>query len=207
MIDVDVVCELLDGSGNWLRKTVSTTEIDEDKITDEKLMENFLLNEIAIAYKINIPENINILDWYFSETKNKIFNLKEEEITISKKDIEKARANEITSVQKESNNFLKNENEEKTLGMKFDDGKPMWRLLPFRELREVVDILTFGVKKYAIDNWKKVTPPERYIDAAFRHFTSWVEGEKIDPETGKSHLAHAVCNLLFLMWFDNEKKI
>ena len=207
MRDVDVIWELLDNSGNRLRKTVSTTEIDEDKITDENLMKNFLLNEIAIAYKINIPENINILDWYFSETKNKIFNLKEEEITISKKDIEKARANEITSAQKESNNFLKNENEEKTLGMKFDDGKPMWRLLPFRVLREVVDILTFGVKKYAVDNWKKVIPPERYIDAAFRHFTSWVEGEKIDPETGKSHLAHAVCNLLFLMWFDNEKKI
>lgn len=205
MRDVDVIWELLDNSGNRLRKTVSTTEVDEDKITDENLMKNFLLNEIAIAYKINIPENINILDWYFSETKNKIFNLKEEEITISKKDIEKARANEITSAQKESNNFLKNE--EKSLGMKFDDGKPMWRLLPFRELREVVDILTFGVKKYAVDNWKKVIPPERYIDAAFRHFTSWVEGEKIDPETGKSHLAHAVCNLLFLMWFDNEKKI
>lgn len=207
MRDVDVIWELLDNSGNRLRKTVSTTEVDEDKITDENLMKNFLLNEIAIAYKINIPENIKILDWYFSETKNKIFNLKEEEITISKKDIEKARVNEITSAQKESNNFLKNENEEKTLGMKFDDGKPMWRLLPFRELREVVDILTFGVKKYAVDNWKKVIPPERYIDAAFRHFTSWVEGEKIDPETGKSHLAHAVCNLLFLMWFDNEKKI
>ena len=195
MRDVDVIWELLDNSGNRLRKTVSTTEIDEDKITDENLMKNFLLNEIAIAYKINIPENINILDWYFSETKNKIFNLKEEEITISKKDIEKARVNEITSAQKESNNFLKNENEEKTLGMKFDDGKPMWRLLPFRELREVVDILTFGVKKYAVDNWKKVIPPERYIDAAFRHFTSWVEGEKIDPETGKSHLAHAVCKI------------
>ena len=207
MRDVDVVWELLDSSGNRLRKTVSATEIDEDKITDENLMKNFLLNEIAIAYKINIPENINILDWYFSETKNKIFNLKKEEVTISQEDIEKARINEVTSVQKESNNFFNNEDKEKSLGMKFDDGKPMWRLLPFRELREVVDILTFGVKKYAVDNRKKVTPPERYIDAAFRHFTSWIEGEKIDSETGKSHLAHAVCNLLFLMWFDNEKKI
>ena len=207
MRDVDVVWELLDNSGNRLRKTVSATEIDEDKITNENLMENFLIDEITIAYKIDEPENINIIDWYFSETKNKIFNLKKEKVTISQEDIEKAMANEVTSVQKESNNFFNNEDKEKSLGMKFDDGKPMWRLLPFRELREVVDILTFGVKKYEVDNWKKVTPPERYIDAAFRHFTSWIEGEKIDPETGKSHLAHAVCNLLFLMWFDNEKKI
>ena len=190
-----------------MRKTVSATEIDEDKITNENLMENFLIDEITIAYKIDEPENINIIDWYFSETKNKIFNLKKEKVTISQEDIEKAMANEVTSAQKESNNFFNNEDKEKSLGMKFDDGKPMWRLLPFRELREVVDTLTFGVKKYAVDNWKKVTPPERYIDAAFRHFTSWIEGEKIDPETGKSHLAHAVCNLLFLMWFDNEKKI
>lgn len=207
MRDVDVIWELLDSSGNRLKKTVSATEIDENKITDENLMKDFLIDEITIAYKIDDPENINIIDWYFSETKDKIFNLKKEEVTISQEDIEKARTNEVTSVQKESNNFFNNEDKEKSLGMKFDDGKPMWRLLPFRELREVVDILTFGVKKYAIDNWKKVTPPERYIDAAFRHFTSWVEGEKIDPETGKSHLAHAVCNLLFLMWFDNEKKI
>ena len=194
--DVDVIWELLDSSGNRLRKTISATEIDEDKINNESLMKSFLIDEITIAYKIDEPENINIIDWYFSETKDKEFLKKEENITITEEEYKKAN---------EENKVVKSD--EKILGMKFDDGKPMWRLLPFRELREVVDILTFGVKKYAIDNWKKVTPPERYIDAAFRHFTSWIEGEKIDPETGKSHLAHAVCNLLFLMWFDNEKKI
>ena len=194
--DVDVIWELLDSSGNRLRKTISATEIDEDKINNESLMKSFLIDEITIAYKIDEPENINIIDWYFSETKDKEFLKKEENITITEEEYKKAN---------EENKVVKSD--EKTLGMKFDDGKPMWRLLPFRELREVVDILTFGVKKYAIDNWKKVTPPERYIDAAFRHFTSWIEGEKIDSETGKSHLAHAVCNLLFLMWFDNEKKI
>ena len=91
MRDVDVVWELLDSSGNRLRKTVSATEIDEDKITDENLMKNFLIDEIAIAYKIDDPENINIIDWYFSETKDKIFNLKKEEVTISQEDIEKAK--------------------------------------------------------------------------------------------------------------------
>ena len=156
MRDVDVIWELLDSSGNRLRKTVSATEIDEDKITDENLMKDFLIDEIAIAYKIDDPENINIIDWYFSETKDKTFNLKKEEVTISQEDIEKARTNEVTSVQKESNNFFNNEDKEKSLGMKFDDGKPMWRLLPFRELREVVDILTFGVKKYRMAGSYKI---------------------------------------------------
>lgn len=89
-------------------------------------------------------------------------------------------------------------------GKKLDAGKPRWGLLPFRELKEVVDILTFGAEKYAPGNWQKVRPTSRYIDAAFRHFTAWCQGEKKDPESGKSHLAHVVCNIFFLMWFDNE---
>ena len=41
MRDVDVIWELLDNSGNRLKKTVSATEIEEDKITDENLMKDF----------------------------------------------------------------------------------------------------------------------------------------------------------------------
>lgn len=91
-------------------------------------------------------------------------------------------------------------------GVKLDAGKPKWSLLPFRELKEVVEILTFGAEKYAPNNWQKVDPPSRYTDACLRHLTAWVQGEKKDAESGKSHLAHAVCCLLFLMWFDNEGK-
>ena len=90
-------------------------------------------------------------------------------------------------------------------GQKFDKGKPRWSLLPFRELKNVVEILTFGADKYAKNNWQKVdNATERYSDAALRHLTSWLSGEKKDPESGKSHLAHVVCNILFLMWFENE---
>lgn len=91
-------------------------------------------------------------------------------------------------------------------GIKFDSGKPRWGLLPFREVREVVDVLTFGAQKYSDDNWQNVRPTNRYIDAAFRHITAWLTGEKKDAESGISHLAHAICCLLFLMWFDNEDK-
>lgn len=93
---------------------------------------------------------------------------------------------------------------EKKEGQKFDKGKPRWSLLPFRELENVVEILTFGADKYELDGWKKVKPTSRYVDAALRHFTSWISGEKKDPESGKSHLAHVACNILFLMWFENE---
>lgn len=89
-------------------------------------------------------------------------------------------------------------------GIKLDNGKPRWELMPWKQLGQVTDILTFGADKYAPNNWKKVTPMSRYVGAAFRHFTSWCEGEKTDKESGKSHLAHAICCLLFLMWADDN---
>ena len=93
-----------------------------------------------------------------------------------------------------------------TPGTKFDAGKNRWSLLPMNEVGEIVQVLTVGAKKYADNNWMKVKPKTRYVDALFRHLTAWIEGEKLDPEDSLSHLAHAGCNLLFLMWFDNQEK-
>jgi len=88
-------------------------------------------------------------------------------------------------------------------GVKYDKDKPQWSLLPFKALTEVVEVLTYGAKKYAPDNWKKVPDARRrYIDAGFRHFTAYASGEARDPETGKHHLAHAICCLLYLVAFD-----
>lgn len=96
--------------------------------------------------------------------------------------------------------------ENKPLGRKFDTDKPRWELLPFKEVGEIVEILTFGAKKYEDENWKYVKPfKKRYLGALLRHITAWAEGEKKDPESGKSHLAHAGCCLLFLMWGDNNQ--
>ena len=90
-----------------------------------------------------------------------------------------------------------------TAGVKYDNGKPQWSLLPFRALTQVVEVLTYGAKKYAPDNWKKVPDARRrYIDAGFRHFTAYASGETHDPETGKHHLAHAICCMLYLVAFD-----
>lgn len=91
------------------------------------------------------------------------------------------------------------------IGVKDDGGKAQWNLMPWKQLSEVVDILTFGAKKYAPDNWKKVPDAQaRYEAALYRHMTSWSSGDKIDPESKKSHLAHVICNALFLMWFDAQ---
>lgn len=104
-----------------------------------------------------------------------------------------------------SRDFLINVSDEpiKKVGVKYDNGKPQWSLLPFKALTQVVEVLTYGAKKYAPDNWKKVPDARRrYIDAGFRHFTAYASGETHDPETGKHHLAHAICCLLYLVAFD-----
>lgn len=89
-------------------------------------------------------------------------------------------------------------------GIKNDDGKLDWTLIPWEELEEVVKVLEFGAKKYSRDNWKNVSS-DRYKKAAMRHLISYIRGEEFDPESNNSHLAHLACNALFLMWKDNNQ--
>jgi hypothetical protein len=94
------------------------------------------------------------------------------------------------------------------LGIKYDSGKPQYGLLPVHALKSVVEVLTFGAQKYAPDNWKYVGDAKRrYFDAMQRHVWAWKEGQTIDDESGKHHLAHAICCLMFLYEHDvNESK-
>lgn len=92
------------------------------------------------------------------------------------------------------------------VGRKDDSGKRRFSLLPINCINAVLDVLEFGAKKYEVDNWQKVPEAEtRYFDAALRHIFAWKQGEKADPESGCHHLAHAVCCLIFLLWFDKQE--
>jgi hypothetical protein len=92
-------------------------------------------------------------------------------------------------------------------GVKYDGEKPMMQLLPPRATVEVAKVLTLGAKKYAPDNWKKLDNlPARYTGAALRHiFEYMIDPEAIDPESGVTVLAHAVCDLLFIIEDKLEK--
>ena len=97
-------------------------------------------------------------------------------------------------------------------GRKFDGGKLEYGLLPPKALEAVVDVLTFGAQKYDRDNWKLVPDSKRrYFDALQRHLWAYKSGEILDQESGKHHLAHAMCCLMFLYEhdtiysLDNEK--
>ena len=86
-------------------------------------------------------------------------------------------------------------------GVKYDGDKPRMELLPPRALREVSNVLTFGAKKYAPDNWKKLDNLKaRYTGAALRHITEDMMQEgHLDSESGLDGLAHAICCLMFIL--------
>lgn len=88
-------------------------------------------------------------------------------------------------------------------GMKYDKDKARWDLLPFKAASQVVDVLTYGAKKYAPEDWRKVDGWRwRYFGAAMRHMVAWIGGERIDPESKLPHLAHAACCVLFMLELD-----
>lgn len=93
------------------------------------------------------------------------------------------------------------------IGTKQDAEKPRWDLLPLETLDDVVKVLTFGVKKYSPDNWKRVPDAKnRYFSAMMRHISAWQQGEHLDPESNLPHLAHAGCCLIFLIWFSKYER-
>lgn len=85
-----------------------------------------------------------------------------------------------------------------TTGIKFDSNKPEMYLLPPLATLEVGKVLTYGAKKYSANNWRTLDSLQaRYTSAAIRHILAEMAGEEVDEETSLSHLAHAICCLMF----------
>ena len=93
-------------------------------------------------------------------------------------------------------------------GIKYDSAKPKMNLLPPKAVMEVAKVLTFGAEKYDAENWRKLEDLQnRYTAGALRHIFAHMDGEKLDPETNLSHLAHALCCLLFKLEIELEERL
>lgn len=93
-----------------------------------------------------------------------------------------------------------------SVGKKDDATKRRYTLLPWAAVEQVVDVLDFGAKKYGEENWRHVESwRDRYTNAALRHIVAYAQGERFDRESGRPHLAHAVCSLLFVLALDCEE--
>ena len=101
--------------------------------------------------------------------------------------------------------FLHSRPEKPATGRKDDSGKPRMSLIPARAEKLLAEVLTFGAEKYGPENWREVDDAgRRYVDAAMRHVNAYRRGEELDEESGKPHLAHAMCCLAFLLELDSD---
>jgi hypothetical protein len=92
-------------------------------------------------------------------------------------------------------------------GEKHDNGKPRFDLLPPAAVTEMAKVLTFGAKKYAPENWRKVPDAKaRYTAALLRHAFAYLGGETADTETQLNHMAHIMCCAAFLIELEEHKQ-
>lgn len=91
-----------------------------------------------------------------------------------------------------------------------NSGKPMLSfILQFpTAVAAFARVKELGAVKYARDNWKIGGKPDyEYLDAALRHITSFMSGETFASDTGCTHLAHAMWNIMALQDLNYEGTI
>jgi hypothetical protein len=92
-------------------------------------------------------------------------------------------------------------------GIKYDADKPRMDLLDSYAIEQLATVLGFGAKKYAAHNWRGGLSKSRLIAAALRHLFAYLRGEDVDPETGLSHVAHAMCCCMFLLGLEHRPEL
>ena len=90
-------------------------------------------------------------------------------------------------------------------GYKADEDKVRMDLIPPEAVFALAAVLTFGANKYADRNWELGMKWGRPFGALMRHMWAWWRGEKADPETGMSHLWHAMCCIAFLVTYEQRE--
>jgi len=86
------------------------------------------------------------------------------------------------------------------------NGKSRLDLIEPEFLTELGHVLRFGAEKYAEFGYRTHPIPTReYLGAAIRHIYKYLSGEKNDPESGYSHLAHATASLMMAYVLKSDK--
>lgn len=155
-------------------------------------------------------------DWIVTSTKDiaKVILIEEVydqvKIVYGAGKISKIRSSDIESIHEFKNSFEEglelNSLEDKMKADKQLDingiEKPKMSLIPQLALVEVAKVFGYGANKYTEYNFSKGSDKTVYTDAALRHINSYLLNKDLDEESGLSHLAHAISNLMMLL--DND---
>lgn len=93
-------------------------------------------------------------------------------------------------------------------GIKYDQGKLDWSLLPWEVLETAVVRFTVGKQKYAAWSWTLVDHgKERYESALMRHFMEYKRGNRWDEDPNfkdypSTHLQAALWNMICLVYYE-----
>jgi len=73
-------------------------------------------------------------------------------------------------------------------------------LIPQAAIEAMAITLKKGEERYGKDNWKKGIPAEDLMNHCLQHIYKWLDGDR-----SEEHIAHAMCNLAFLAYFESIK--
>lgn len=90
-----------------------------------------------------------------------------------------------------------------------DAEKPPVQLVPSLAIEQIAQVLAYGIEKYELadplpteQNWMQASSEvdqSRLKASLLRHIYADLRGEKLDPESGLPHIAHAGANVCFLL--------
>jgi len=86
----------------------------------------------------------------------------------------------------------------KNEGLRFNEGKTRYDLVPAFAQEQYAKVLTKGAEKYTERNWENGMAWSKVIASLERHLQAIKKGEDFDKETGLLHSAHVMCNASFL---------
>lgn len=91
-------------------------------------------------------------------------------------------------------------------GVKHDSAKPRMDLLSGEAIEKLSMVLSHGAQKYSERNWEAGIKYSRILGAILRHVFAYLRGERVDPETGLSHIAHAMAGCMFILHYEENNK-
>lgn len=90
-------------------------------------------------------------------------------------------------------------------GIKHDQGKLRYDLIPPECIEALAEVMTHGTIEYEENTWQDVES-ERYYAALMRHLMDWRKGDNIDEKSGLHHLKLALNNVAFLVYKEGQTK-
>lgn len=89
--------------------------------------------------------------------------------------------------------------EQEFKGLRFNSGKTRHDLLPTFAQEQYAKVMTIGATKYKERNWEAGMAWSTVLASLERHIQAFKSGEDYDLESGELHMAHAMCNVAFLL--------